>query len=266
MIRRICAYTWLFVFSAALVFISAASAQMVTEGLVGYWPLDEDTVAGKTAEDIWGENDGEFEGNPKMDTGKVGGALRFGGNDAVNIPGTDDLNFNGADEMTVMAWVNAENDEPVIGVVAGCCGTIVAQRDVSGWALRFDGRNPGLEMEFIVHSAAAWVGDGGFGAPKLAEGEWHHLAGVIDGDTLLFYLDGEFLSETAFAGPIASTGSETEIGHAQDGGFIGLIDEVAIYNRPLSADEVEQNFEAKGLAVDAVGKLATHWGQVKAQR
>ena len=150
------------------------------------------------------------------------------------------------------------------GVVAGCCGTIVAQRDANGWALRFDGRNGGQEMEFIVQPG--WQGDGGFGAPTFKAGEWHYLTGVVDGKDQLLYVDGELETERPFAGPIASDSSETEIGHAGDGGFIGLIDEVVIYDRALSAKEIKQNFEAKGLAVNPAGKLATRWAKIKGSR
>ena len=53
-------------------------------------------------------------------------------------------------------------------------------------------------------------------------------------------------------------------GDEDDEGFtFGLIDEVSIYDRTLSADEVEQNFKAEGLAVNAAGKLALTWGRNK---
>ena len=55
-------------------------------------------------------------------------------------------------------------------------------------------------------------------------------------------------------------GSETEIGKAGDGGFVGIIDEVMIYSKALSADEVAQIFEAEGLPVHPQGKLATTLG------
>ena len=251
-----------FALVTVFVYANVTKAEIVTDGLVGYWPLDEDTIEGDTVEDVWGENDGTIMGNPKIAVGQVRGALEFDGDDSVDIPGTESLNFAGKKELSVTAWVNAENDDPVVGVVAGCCGTIVAQRDVNGWALRYDGRNAGSEMEFIVHTGA-WVGDGGFGAPRLNEGEWHHLTGVLDGSKLFFYLDGELVTDMPFAGAIASNGPETEIGKAGDGGFVGLIDEVAIYDRPLSAEEVKQNFEAKGLAVNSNGKLAICWGEIK---
>ena len=249
------------------VFMSAngAKADMVTDGLISYWSLDADTIKGKTVEDIWGENDGTIEGKPKEAGGKIGEALEFGGEDSVDIPGTKSLNFNGKKELTVAAWVNVGDKEPVIGVVAGCCGTIVAQRDANGWALRFDGRNGGAEMEFIV--CPGWQGDGGFGVPNFEEGEWHYLTGIVDDKKMLLYVDGELEKEQAFSGPISSVGPETEIGHAGDGGFIGLIDEVAIYEKALSEDEVKQNFESKMFsAVDSRNKLATYWGKIKVSR
>ena len=60
--------------------------------------------------------------------------------------------------------------------------------------------------------------------------------------------------------------TEHEIGNASDGGFVGLIDEVVIYNRALSANEVKQLFAAEGLPVQPEGKLATRWGQIKKAR
>ena len=180
----------------------------------------------------------------------------------MHIPGTKTLELNGTDGMTVSAWVNAKNDEPVKGVVAGCCGTIVAQRDINGWALRFDGRNGGKEMEFIA--CPGWNGDGGFGFPKFKPGQWYYLTGVINQKKQLLYLDGKGELETQRPGPLQTNGgTETEIGHAGDGGFVGLIDEVTIYNRALSQQEIQQNFEAKGMAVNPTKKLTTYWAKVK---
>ena len=44
--------------------------------------------------------------------------------------------------------------------------------------------------------------------------------------------------------------------------FNGIIDEVRIYNRPLTEDEVAQNFEI-GLSVEATKKLPVVWGNLK---
>ncbi len=241
-----------------------AQAEMVTDGLVAYWSLDADTISGENVTDLVGGNDGIIVGSPVSVDGKINGAMEFDGESSVDIEGTEALNFNGKDQMTVAAWARPASDVPVVGVVEGCCGSVVAQRDANSWALRFDGRNPGNEFEFII--CPGWQGDGGFGAPKPAAGEWHYLTAVINVDMMQLYLDGELVMEDVYEGPIASDGPETEIGHASDGGFVGAIDEVVIYNKALSGNEVKQNYQADGLVVSSVsdaGKLTSTWGELK---
>lgn len=249
--------SWFLVGIGMFLLVGIAQAQLVLEGLVAYYSFEPNTVDGKTVKDVVGNNHGVVNGDVKFVPGKVGQGIRVNGTSSVDIEGTDALNFAGKQELSVAAWVNAGDKSPVQGVVAGCCGTIVAQRDANGWALRFDGRNAGQEMEFIVN-APSWNGDGGFGAAAFPVGEWHHLVGTFSPKDMVLYLDGKELKRMASGGgKIASNRPETEIGHALDGGWIGLIDEVLIYNRELSPQEAARLFAAKGLAVEAVGKLAT---------
>lgn len=255
---------FLLTIGVCVIFISApiVNAQFPTDGVVGYWSFDAGTISGKNVKDQLGKNDGELDGNPKVVAGKVGNGLEFDSNNFVHIPGTDTLDFNGAEAITVAAWVKGASDKPVDGAVAGtCCGTIVAQRDVNGWALRFDGRNAGAELEFITQPG--WQGDGGFGASALPKGEWHHIIGIVDGNKKYLYVDGKLNMEGDYNGPMSTQGTETEIGSATDGGFIGVIDEVVIYDRAISENEVRQLYAAEGLPVQPQGKLATRWGQIK---
>lgn len=244
--------------------ISVATAQFPEDGVVGYWSFDEGTINGKNVKDVLGGNDGELEGDPNHVKGKVGKALEFDGQNFVHIAGSKTLDVNGSEAMTVAAWINGDSDSPVVGVVAGCCGTIVAQRDANGWALRFDGRNAGTELEFIT--MPGWQGDGGFGVPVFTKGEWHHIVGVVDGNKKYLYADGKLAKEDNFNGPMQADRTEHEIGNASDGGFVGLIDEVVIYNRALSANEVQMLYKAEGLPVEPNGKLATRWAEIKRSR
>ena len=252
----------IFIF-VAVVSVTSVPARFPENGVVGYWNFDVGTINGKTVQDVLGKNDGELDGNPKQVAGKVGKGLEFDSQNFVHIPGTDSLQFNGAEAISVAAWINGKTDKPVEGALAGtCCGTIVAQRDANGWALRFDGRNGGNELEFITQPN--WQGDGGFGVAALPKGEWHHLVGVVDGNKKFLYLDGKLAKEGNFNGPMQTNGSsETEIGSAGDGGFIGIIDEVVIYNRALSVNEVKNLFASEGLPVQPRDKLSTRWGEIK---
>ncbi len=88
--------------------------------------------------------------------------------------------------------------------------------------------------------------------------------GVVDKNKLLLYVDGKLADEVGYNGPMATKGTTTEIGNAKaDGGFIGIIDEVLIYNRAVSANEVKQLFMAQGLSVEPRSKLTTQWGNIK---
>lgn len=244
---------------------SLVNAQFPEDGVVAYWSFDEGTIVGDTVSDVLGDNDGVLEGNPISVDGKVGKALEFNGENFVHIEGTDTLDFNGAEAITVAAWINGDSTSPVVGVVAVCCGSIIAQRDANGWALRFDGRNSGAELEFITQPG--WQGDGGFGIPVFPEGQWHHIVGIIDGGKKYIYADGDLAKDVDYNGPMQTSGTEHEIGKAVDGGFVGLIDEVVIYNRALSSDEVLRLYQAEGLPsgtpVVPRGKLTTRWAEIK---
>ena len=67
-------------------------------------------------------------------------------------------------------------------------------------------------------------------------------------------------------GGIGTIGTIMNGDEAEEAFIFGILDEVSIYDRTLSADEVEQNFIAGGLAVNAAGKLALTWGGIKLSR
>lgn len=78
---------------------------------------------------------------------------------------------------------------------------------------------------------------------QLVLGQWHHLVGVKDGNNIKFYLDGimekEIYCESCFT--VDNSGASTlRLGR----GFQGALDEVGIFSRPMSADEVMQRFGA----------------------
>ena len=72
----------------------------------------------------------------------------------------------------------------------------------------------------------------------------------------------EKLTFIPFTAPVY-LGAGNNRGNAE-GFFNGIIDEVRIYNRPLTDAEILQNFESKtGLSVEPAQKLPTVWGALK---
>jgi hypothetical protein len=69
------------------------------------------------------------------------------------------------------------------------------------------------------------------------DGQWHHLAGLYDGSTVRLYVDGQ-LDVSVSAGPVRTTSDPVYIGsrvnNTANRNWIGHIDEVRIYDVPLS--------------------------------
>jgi hypothetical protein len=86
--------------------------------------------------------------------------------------------------------------------------------------------------------------DGTTGHADARDGEpvrrWSHLAVTYDGAAVSLFVDGDEVSRRPTTGPILGTPSPLWIGGNQPYGeyFQGLIDEVRIYDRPLSGEEV----------------------------
>ena len=78
----------------AVLSANAAVTQIVTDGLVGFWSLDESSIVGETVKDMWGDNDGVMIGAPEVVDGRINQALSFNGEDnLVEIGHSESLNL-----------------------------------------------------------------------------------------------------------------------------------------------------------------------------
>lgn len=220
----------------SIVAVSMIWAAPAQAALVGYWNFDE--PAGDIAFDVTGNgNDGVILGATRV-PGIAGGALSFDGNSEVFIDNNAALNFVGETQMTAMVWYNPSGDPAGL-----CCGYLVGQRQAATWSLRDDLRDPS-QIEMLVSGAAgSFQGDGGAdGVPRPTLGEWHHIAAVIDKPSVRMYVDGILTNEYFVDdSPMTGSGTPTRIGGslAIDGGTVGLIDEIKIFDHALTQEEIE---------------------------
>jgi hypothetical protein len=79
------------------------------------------------------------------------------------------------------------------------------------------------------------------GTAPLAANTWSHLAATYDGTMLRLYVNGVQTASIAQTGSIATSTNPLQIGGDNIFGqyFQGLIDEVRVYNRPLSQAEIQ---------------------------
>ena len=257
--------------------ITGAMADL-NDGLVSWWNFE-----GGSTKDAAGNNDGTAMGGPVVGAGYGGSdGLWFNGVDQyVSIPDSPSLQI--PNDITVVAWINLTTGNNHAGICWKGQGI--------GWGPRFSwriattsdtrltwGRTDGNEAfegsEFYFATADV--------IPGL--GEWFHVALTSSStDGQRGYVNGEDITDVtsqtdnaASLGPFGTfPGYDVEIGVGRrvdgaDGNdifFDGGLDEIGIYSRTLSADEIA-DLAAGDLptVVEAQGKIATTWGDIKSIR
>ena len=229
----------------ALITLSLVSVTVVggqcPPGMVSYWKFDEGS--GRTAYDAVNGNHGTIYG-ATWTTGKVHGALNFDGNDYVGIESSSNLEIT--DEITVEAWFKLVSTAASYFNIVDKMGPSLYE----GYRLAFAGAgfwDPNSYLCFAIDHAnsadplrrVTYVM-----APNVVQiGAWHHAAGTYDGTELRLYLDGVLVGSKPATGPITPSSDPLYFGRNVYGWYWnGLIDEVAIYNRALSAEEIQQHY------------------------
>ncbi len=164
----------------------------------------------------------------------AGGALSFDGdNDWVTVADAASLDMTTA--LTLEAWVNPR--------VLGGWRSVLMKERVGGLAYSLyadngvDGAHPAGTMFF-----GALPDRSVRGTSPLAVGAWTHLAVTYDGTTMRLYVNGAQAATLPQTGSLTATARPFRIGGNgvwSDEFFDGLIDDVRVYNRALSAAEIE---------------------------
>lgn len=245
------------VFVASFVY----AADETDESLILYFSFDE-LDGDMTIDHSQYANNGSINGAPELAEGKFGNALKFNGeSDWVEVPHADILTVT--ESVTVMAWINAErhmgpNEQRWQGILS---------KGNSPRSYSFYTESPSQ----CIHFSA---GGGSTCTTEIPLNQWQHVVAQVDSGTHRYWLNGENIFESGGKGalPGAADTSVVYIGTTAEGAnrrFLGLIDEVRIWNRALSEDEVRAEMETgnqSGTAVDPRDKLATTWSTIKSSK
>lgn len=261
----------------------------VTNGLVSYWTFDKEHIANQTAKDVWGKNDATLFGNPRFVDGQVKDALEFDGiDDYVNLSNLGDFGSQ-LNSSTFEAWVKTSYKEDWTTLVK------VVGNECYSWGIDFN-RQIGSTGQFFedIDERDTFKADHIYSKIRfksqsecptsiktslipISDGKWHHIVFVnyVARDSLrkVWYVDGNPESNSGQSWSESDTFLSFEepvyLGAGNNKGiaerfFHGSIDEVRLYNRPLTKAEVKQNFASNTkLSVESRHKLTTVWGLIK---
>ena len=201
---------------------------------VSYWKLDEGS--GDTAYDSAGNNDGTLEGDPCWVTGKINGALSFDGDDYVDVPDDESLNFGSTTDFTALAWIKTSdpNREDIV-----CTEALKAK----WWGMYIYNNRLSSYIDDDLNPVAST-----YDGAAINDGQWHHIAVTFDRDGLMKrYVDG---ASYGTADDISGVGNISNDGSLYIGCrrtskdlFNGTIDDVRIFNKSLSAEEILQIYK-----------------------
>lgn len=213
---------------------------------------------GKVVKDISkNKNDGEVVGTVKFDKGKLGDAMFFSEAGEIKAPhiALNDKSF------TVSMWVKPERK-------GGDQQCVFSQTQVNA---------QNTSLHYRIYSGSGNVRMGFYGndldAPAAAEaGKWVHICFWLNVEkkSRKIYIDGKMAVEDAGKAGIAYKGAagDTMVGSwgATGQKFNGAIDEVQLWDRALTEQEIKASMGDIATSVAPTDRLATTWGNIKEAR
>jgi fibronectin type 3 domain-containing protein len=200
-------------------------------GLVAAYGFDEGSGT-TTADQSGNGNTGTLSNTAWIPGGRYGGALSFDGSARVNVADSASLHLTTG--MTLEAWVKP--------IALGGYNTVILKERTGFYAEALYANTDGNRPSANVYTSGDHEQRGPAAVPV---GAWTHLAATYNGATLALFVNGVSVATQAATGSIASNVGPLRIGGNAIWGeyFNGLIDEVRVYNRALSASEIQGDMD-----------------------
>ncbi|MCZ7640060.1 MAG: LamG domain-containing protein [Verrucomicrobia bacterium] len=189
--------------------------------------------------------------------GVPGKACAFNGTSSVvTVPDTTAADIHGNQSLSIALWI-----KPEAPVRSG--ETLVARW---GMGFREDDQymlhlSDGGHVVFVVSDGSheEWV----MSSVPIRAGVWQHVAAVFDhaAQRMELFLDGESVGAKAVSINIQSVPVPLRLGQigAAENAFLGAMDEVRLYNRPLSAQDIRDQVGLARLSGQLPAASATHF-------
>jgi len=196
--------------------------------LVSWWRMDDGNST--HVFDYMGRNNGSVEGDAaQVDDGYFGKGFSFDGDDYVDCGEFDAT--ESVSEFTVSVWVKSNDDTTSTHLIEKADGA-----GDDSFKLRFQSTH----LVFEVWNSSGSEAESNY-ISAITDKDWHHLAGVYNGTHVTSYIDNDVGTSAVLNGGVRVTTNNLIIG-GHSGSLVGFwngsIDDVMIFNRSLSAEEI----------------------------
>jgi len=219
----------------------------IDPNLVGWWKFDE--TSGTIASDSSGNGyDGTLDGNPQWVSGKLKGALAFDGQGDHVIDNDGENYLNGLSAVSVAMWIKSDLTNTDRGFING------EQSDDNDnvMTMRYDAAGAffgGINLLKVAVTSTPGGEQQLESSSNLQTTEWQHVAMTwVSGGLIRFYVNGVEDTPSGRIGPnnagtvsgctMLVIGAGAKDNNWAGEGWDGLIDDVRIYSRALSAAEI----------------------------
>ena len=252
-----------------LVIVSQIQAIQVTDSDIALIFMFDEEAKQEVKDISENEHIGEIIGNVKwVEDGKFGGAFSFEGDPSwISVADHPTIQFPQGQDFTIAVYIKTE-------MSSGDPPMIVAKNyqpsEMRPWyALYYANQAKSLDGHVSIFLRDTAGNSHQIASNNtIADGEWHHVAGTRQGDTLRLYVDGVVEAEKDDADfDVGTNTAPLHINGHLDRWLIGLFDEIVIVRRALNESEIQalmnQGIEDVFLSINPKDKLSTIWSEIK---
>jgi hypothetical protein len=231
--NTICRHTVFFALLLAVLAAAAPAEAAILDNLVGYWSFDGNYVDSSNLQNAMVAG-----GTPSFVSGQAGQALSLNGSNWVESQ--NNVVVSGNQPRTLNFWMNASALQGSKAPTAFGAG---ATAELFDSFLKSDGTYGGHFYDANYDTFIAATYPVGASNPTYTPGTWTMATLVYSGgNTADVYRNGQFVKTVTMPGPLDTAVTKfysgKSVGYAPSSGYTGAVDEVALWNRTLSAAEI----------------------------
>lgn len=217
----------------------SAFAQMPTQGLIGYWPFNGNSLD-ESGNGHHAINAGKSKVNYTTDRFGVVNAAYSADTTYLKIPYSQAFDFKSGDKFSISFWVYYPDDFGYYGEIftKGKPGIEPGPSEGIYGITFYDSPN------YVVRPS------GIFGNVKFEKDKWYHFIYLYDGDSTSIFINK--LLDLRTKANVSQSNYDMTVGRMSTFRGNGKVDDIAMYNRAITTDEISKLYNITATAVDEI--------------